>query len=252
MTSNPRWKTAMASLALAFTSSALLAQTFPTLSTMPKLVDDGQTGDGVACISPGPIYVEFAVSGVTAPLTAIAVNVNLNAPWAGDVVVTLHPPAGPGVPLFGRIGKTAASPLGDSSNLNGTYQFVDPAVSANNIWTAAAALDGSGVIPPGTYATTQVGSASTPNPAPTTALLAAFSSLTPAQINGDWSMGIQDCAVGDRVTVNSAEIVLNAAPPAAGGTALAVPTMGQWGVLLLGLMAAGLGALRLRRRCDAT
>jgi hypothetical protein len=36
--------------------------------------------------------------------------------------------------------------------------------------------------------------------------------------------------------------------PGPGGGTVAVPTLGQWGLMLMGLLAAGLGMRRLRRR----
>ena len=42
-------------------------------------------------------------------------------------------------------------------------------------------------------------------------------------------------------------IVVAAAGGGSGGTVAAVPTLGEWGLVLLGLLAAGMGARRLRR-----
>jgi hypothetical protein len=60
-------------------------------------------------------------------------------------------------------------------------------------------------------------------------------------------------AAGTQNAAGSAElpvtIVVTAAGtvPGPGGT-VAVPTLGQWGLMLMGLLAAGLGMRRLRRR----
>ncbi|MBP6779474.1 MAG: IPTL-CTERM sorting domain-containing protein, partial [Ottowia sp.] len=54
-----------------------------------------------------------------------------------------------------------------------------------------------------------------------------------------------DYAGGDG---NDVVLKLVAAPaPGGGGRVAAVPTLGEWSLLLLGLLAAGLGARRLRR-----
>ena len=234
-------KSAAVSLALGMAALAAQAQTF-NATTMPVPVPDG-TGTGT-CATPGTVDIPIVVAGVTGNLSAISVSLSMESPWVADGIAVLLAPGGaPSQPLFGRIGVSTGTPDGDTSNFDGVYQFVDPTVSANHIWTAAAGVDGATAVPPGTYATTQIGSHTQPGPAATIPFLATFSGLTPAQINGTWVVRMSDCANLDRLTVNAASLTLVAAAAPA-----PVPTLGEWGLLLTGLLAAGLGASRLRRR----
>ena len=233
-------KSAATTLALTLGALSAHGQTFPATG-VPVTVPDGTS---LGCSTPGVQDVSIPVSGVTGAVTAISATLSLNSPFAGDAIAELRAPGGsPSLVLFGRIGATGSGGVGDSSNFDGAYQFVDPAVSTNNIWTAAAAIDSNTTIPPGTYATTQIGGAGVTIPAPTVPFLSVFSALTPAQINGTWTLRVSDCSSGDRLTLNAASLTL-----AAAAAPTAVPTLGEWGLLLTGLLAAGLGAARLRQR----
>ena len=100
------------------------------------------------------------------------------------------------------------------------------------------------VIPPGTYATTEVGDAGVIAPAATTSLLATFAG---AQINGDWTVRVSDCYFSDSTSVTAVSLDIEGTtavtPPA---SVTAVPTLSEWSLMLLGLLAAGLGMRRLR------
>ena len=61
------------------------------------------------------------------------------------------------------------------------------------------------------------------------------------------SFTVQDGQKGDDDWTVNGEIVDPSGPMAAVGAVTAVPTLGQWSLLLLGLLAAGLGARRLQR-----
>lgn len=233
-------KSLAASIALTLGAWSAQAQTFPATG-VPVTVPDGA---GLGCTTPGVQDIAIPVSGVTGSLTDISASLSLNSTWVGDAVAELRAPGGAAsLVLFGRIGAITPGGAGYGSNLDGAYRFVDPTVSANNIWTAAAAVGSATVIPPGTYATTQIGGAGVTAPAPTVPFLAAFSGLAPAQINGTWTLRVSDCSTGDRLAVNAASLTLSASP-----AVTAVPTLGEWGLLVTGLLAAGLGATRLRRR----
>lgn len=198
--------------------SLVLGQTFPGagLGAIPD--NDPVTG----------LNTTFAVSGITGGIADLQVSITF-APahtWAGDVTATLIAPGGsPSFPLFGNIGSTTAGGAGDSSDLAGPYVFVDPAVAGSgNIWTAAGAVAGAAPIAAGTYFTTPVGGAGAVNPPAATALNAAFAALTPAQINGTWTLNFTDSANLDTGTVSATQLTLTqaAAPitstPASGVT----------------------------------
>jgi hypothetical protein len=53
---------------------------------------------------------------------------------------------------------------------------------------------------------------------------------------------------GGAITFNQSGITLPRIPPASGGSAAAVPALGDWSLLALGAAALTLGARRLRRR----
>lgn len=175
----------------------------------------GAIPDGVSatCPAPGsPLNITFNVSGMIASLTDIRVSMTFSPEhtFGGDVAATLIPPTGGGFTLFSRIGSSPTSNLGNSANLSGTYVFVDPSISTNNIWTAAAtARDQGAPVLQGTYATIGAGpsSSSTTTP-PLTQFLASFSSLTPAQLNGTWTLQVTDACEIDTGTISAASLTL--------------------------------------------
>ena len=192
----------------AFAAAAASAATFAGSGTGP--IPDG---GGLPCASsPGaPLNVTFAASGLSsAALTDIRVSITFAGthPWAGDLTARLISPTGVNFPLFGRIGATAATGAGTRSAFSGTYVFVDPAISTNNIWATASAANGD-VIAPGTYATTPVGGSGVSyRPAPTS-FLAAFSALNTAiQLNGVWTLQVIDQCVGDTASLSAAALTL--------------------------------------------
>ena len=144
----------------------------------------------------------FNVSGATGTLTSISVAVGLTHTWAGDVRLRLVAPNGTGFDLVNRIGRTSSG-FGDDSEYRTAYTFVDENfVGAGDIWAAAAGVSPGAVIPGGNYRTTGSGSSAATN------LLAAFSGLNVAQINGNWSLQAYDLAPGDIGSVTSAVLTL--------------------------------------------
>lgn len=183
------------------------------------------TGSGVGLISDGPNSsawvtagaprtVSFTVSGMVAPLTDIRVSIDLTHTFAGDLEARLIAPGGTvSFPLFGRVGGTSSTSYGDGSDFSGIYEFVDPAISLENLWSAAAAgTSSTSVIPPGTYATTPIGGAGVTSPPPLTNLVAAFAGLSTAQVNGTWQLQVRDWTLNDTGQVNAASLTLESAP----------------------------------------
>ena len=166
--------------------------------------------------NPNPSYgqprvISFNVTGMTAPLKFIEVNLALTHSFAGDLDMVLTAPDGTtSVILASRIGATTATGFGDSSNFGGTYTFTD-FVNAENIWTIATD-QGCGtdcVINPSLfYRTTGGGGAGQTNPPPITDLTATFANLTTNRINGTWTVTIRDGASGDIGEVTSAGLLM--------------------------------------------
>jgi subtilisin-like proprotein convertase family protein len=183
-----------------------MAQSFNGTGTGP-IPDATVTGTFGA-----PLNVSFVVSGIGGSLSNISLSTTLTHTWIGDLEVVLAPPgvtpgnAGSFV-IYSRVGATDAGAVGDSSNLGGTYVFANSA--ANNIWTVANGLGDNDVIPAGSYRT--VVAAPSAIPAPVTDFTAAFSGLTPAQINGTWTLRFRDRGQADIGSVSAAALTLTAA-----------------------------------------
>jgi subtilisin-like proprotein convertase family protein len=183
--------------------SPLLAQTFNGTGTgaIPDTTSNGTFGP--------PRDVSFNVSGVAGSITDISLSMTMTHTWIGDLDVVLAPPgvtpgnAGSFI-IYNRVGATTAGSGGDSSDLGGTYVFANSA--STNIWLTADGLPDAGVIPAGSYRT--VAAAPSSIPAAVTDFTAAFSALTPAQINGTWTLRFQDRGVGDVGTVSAAALTL--------------------------------------------
>ncbi len=180
-----------------------LAQTFTGTGTgaIPDATTTGTFGT--------PLDVSFTVSGIGGSITNISLSTSVSHTWVGDVEVVLAPPGvTPGnsgsFVIYSRVGATAAGNPGDSSNLSGTYVFADSA--AANIWAAADAIGDAENIPAGNYRT--VVAAPSTIPAPVTGFTAAFSGLSPAQINGTWTLRFRDRGVADLGIVSAASLTL--------------------------------------------
>ena len=155
--------------------------------------------------------INFAVSGISGPVTAVSSSITLTHTWVGDLDMILRSPGGTvSFVTVSRISVTTAGSFGSSANYSGTYNFTDSA-TGTNIWTVAAGLASTGNIPAGNYRTTAAGGTGQTNPAPFTNLTAAFAGLTSAQINGIWTLSIRDGAAVDTGTVTAANLVLTGA-----------------------------------------
>jgi len=157
------------------------AVSYPTVTAMPVAIPD-----------PGSVNITFNVSGQTAPITNISVDVNVVHPWGGDVRLELIAPDGTALDLV-------RSPGGPGGNTDfvGLYSFVDPATPGALTFSQAAGA--SGTFPLGSYRTSTTGGA-------TTNLLATFAALTTPQINGTWTLRAHDVEVIITGTVNSATL----------------------------------------------
>ncbi len=188
-------------------SAVVLAQddTVPVLES-PNAAFPG-TGTGAIpdddCDGPG-LVISFAVTGITPPITDVQISFTGTHTWVGDIDMLLR---GPGtmpvheVFTFVNPGATAA---GDSSNLNGTYNFLDTA--PNNWWAAAAAGGDTFIIPGGNYRTAS-------STGTNTSILPTFAGV--ANPNGTWTLKVNDCAPADTGSITAATLtVTGSAGPA--------------------------------------
>lgn len=179
------------------------------------------SGSGTCWTTAGtPLSMPIVVSGVGGAITNMSVSLTMTHSWVGDLNVTLSAPGGsPSFTIFGRTGSASGSGIpttdcGYPSNMNGTYIFADPSGTSNNWWTAANVADASNIAT-GTYFTTPLGAPAGAVPTAGSAFNAAFAGLTPAQINGTWTLTITDNTSGDIGSVSAASLTLVAgAPPA--------------------------------------
>ena len=127
-------------VALLIVSGPLAAQTFPTSSPLPALLQDG----GSNC-SPGfPLSCLVPVSGV-AGATSVSINFSFVPPhtFYSDVKCTITSPSGASVLA---LASGCDGSLGDGSDLYGPYTVTDGASPFDSAAAAAGA-----VIPAGTY-----------------------------------------------------------------------------------------------------
>lgn len=192
----------------ALTPDATFPADAPSLGAIP---------DGPAACNAfgGNRDVTFTVSGMTAPLTGVSVNLTL-APahtWAGDVDVRLRAPGGaPEHVIFARTGAATATAAGDSSDVAGPYDFIDSAPAAPTWWAAAAAeATGAAPVPPGSYRSSTAGEVA--GGGANTVITTTFAGLTTPQINGVWTLRFRDHCSADTGSVSAATLTLATALP---------------------------------------
>lgn len=165
---------------------------------------------GPGCGTPGtPLNVTFSVPAIPGDLVDVDLEMNF-APahtFAGDIIAMLIAPNGAQHPLFGRVGALTATSCGDGSDLAGPYVFSDFASPPfGGLWQAAVNADGDNAIASGSYFTTNPGGAGATNPMPPTGFAAAFESLTPAQLQGTWTLRLTDGGASDTGALASATL----------------------------------------------
>jgi subtilisin-like proprotein convertase family protein len=187
-------------------------------------ITDGTAGDGTGAVdprgqvnfaslelvgkrqvdSPGAIPddssqhldVPFPITGLAAAApSAITLSMTFepNHTWVGDLDVSLIAPDGTEGALFTRTGGGA---FGDSSDLDGPYQFLD-VVGAFNWWAKAAAAGDTTPVESGAYRASDVSGADT-------SLVGLFSGVT--NPNGTWILRFHDHSTNDTGGVSFATL----------------------------------------------
>jgi subtilisin-like proprotein convertase family protein len=171
---------------------------FQPTTTLPAPIPDG-SGMG-----PGELMVNFHVTGMNVNITNVAVMLELEHTWIGDLSAELIAPNGAATHfLFNRVGRIAAG-VGDESEFGGRYWFHDGA--QGDLWATAAALPGDATVPSGEYRSTGAGSDAA------TSMNAAFAGVSVQDVNGTWRILIRDHLVDEVGDVLSASLLLNGVP----------------------------------------
>jgi hypothetical protein len=146
--------------------------------------DDTGLNPGYTYLNMGPISDNYTIPVGNVVTVAL---IGLEYPYASDLVVTLSLLNGAdsviaSADLFNQIGVTGGNPAGDDTQFYDNYIFNSAYV--NDLWTVAAPLGSSDIIPGDYYQPTTYGSDAVDN------LSSAFSGLA---INGDtWQLTITD------------------------------------------------------------
>ncbi len=133
---------------------------------------------------PGEVVFMLDVVEATT-IDGLELGLELVHTWTGDLQVTLVSPAGTEIEIMNRVGAISPTSFGDSSDLDGTYLFVD---GGDDIWDAADAAGA--LLPEGSYAATGNNFDGT---YPTNAL-SVFDGESSA---GTWTLTIRDWTTGD-------------------------------------------------------
>jgi len=167
-------------------------------------------GQGVACerittrtLYAAPIFFPLSIpdnnaTGVTSTITVangapliddLAVGVNLDHPFAGDLTVTLTK-GSIVVTLVERVGRTLSSG-GDGSDFFGEYIFAPASVpgGAGNLWAQAAAVNDLSDIPPGVYRASRATDGNAPTP--------DLNVFTGTSYSGTWTLRVTDRSSGN-------------------------------------------------------
>ena len=220
---------ARAAIAAIATSAIVVFIPRPAQATILTFTGSGSgfsipDGNPTGAFSDIVVADNFLINDITVDLNS------LTHTWIGDLIATLtHIDTNTTVDLFNLVGRTTTG-SGDSSNLNGSYNFND--AFTGDLWTVASSGDGGFTIPGGDYF---------PTGAASSAKVPMLTTISGLPSNGTWRLKISDNVSGDTGTLGSWSLNLQGSSPAS------VP-----GPLpLLGAGAAFGWSRRLRKRSRA-
>ena len=139
---------------------------------------------GLATQDLATVSADFTVSGVPAIPTDINVGLDISHSWVGDLVVTITSPAGTSVELLNNIGGPGFGCAGDNLDL-----ILDDQAAA-------------------TYADLDATCNNLPAVAGTFQPLNPLSAFAGEDVNGTWTISVEDLAGGDGGTVNNVQLIL--------------------------------------------
>lgn len=169
-------------------------------------IPDGPLG-GTVCGDPGPpLLVSFPVPGLLGlDVVDLDVSLDIQHTWLADLTVTLTAPNGTVHSLFGHVGAASATACGFGTDMDGTFVFSDFASPPfGGMWQAA--LANPGLLPPGSYFTTESGGAGAVHPMPATSIRSMLEGLDNAA--GTWTLRVTDGGEGDLGTIQAATLRL--------------------------------------------
>ncbi len=177
-----------------------------TLGGFPSVIVSGLNAGAIPDNDPAGRSINFVISGVTGPVVTAQIELTATHTWVGDLTATLIAPNGVArLVVFGRPGVRLASAVGSPGNLSGTYLFNDD--TTPNLWLALP-TDTTVNVPVNSYRASSAGIAATQHGGCNTSFTGVFGGLTPAAVNGVWSLLITDSAGGDVGTVTDAKLRL--------------------------------------------
>ena len=186
----------------------------------------GAIPDAVGTV-PGSLVVTFNVTEAGSLAALDLTLTGLTHTWAGDLIITLTSPGGTVADIMRRatVSTAPTSLVGDSSDFNGTYRFID---SGGDLAAALALGTSLFVVPGGDYqASTRIAGTTANSPVLLNSVFAGTSLL------GTWTLAVSDNAGADTGAFTSASLNVTAVPEAS-----------TW--LMMGLGLAGLAAVRRR------
>lgn len=220
-----------------------LVGTLPDWSALPDLqligLSNNTLSGPVPAISGLSALQTFNVSRnqLTGPLPSPANLAALDAYYAFDNQLSGSIPALPGLPVLTDFMVYQNQLTGPIPALTGVPNLERLIVNNNSLTGSVPALP-AGLQQLRIESNQLTGAV----PAPPATLTAGGSALCPNQLTPSAS------PAWDAATGSTPWHAACAAPPAPGGGATAIPTLSEWGLALMSLLAAGLGMLAVRRR----
>ncbi len=176
------------------------------LGGAPSVLVSGLNAGAIPDNDPGGRSINFVVNGFTGQVLSAEVELSIAHTWVGDITATLISPGGLArLVVLGRPGVRLGNATGNSGNLSGTYLFTD--FTNSNLWMALPA-DSATNVPANSFRASSVGISATQHGGCNTSFTGAFGGLTPAAVNGVWSLVVTDSASSDVGSVTDAKLRL--------------------------------------------